>query len=331
MIRIHVPGFYASDPGGPRWGDAQIIDDGRYYLVIDGYCEIGTDRLIKRLKAQKIKSPYLFISHAHWDHYCGIRKIIKDSFFTPKALYCQNPDSIGDVSSGVCGEKATLRNIINEAKARKIPVKYLKNGSHVKLGDIDFYVYQKTEKYEGNNEAYLNDGSLCYWFKSIGYWTSGDGPMKIYDMCKSVGANPVLFKIPHHGNNCPRLQAQGMKSNGALYCWDNDYSTKITEFLMYGRNRCIEAGIKYFNCHGDLNIIAQGGYVSIYKDYKVTRYRCAYKGKTRLKQPNLAVVEGVLRGTYGKDNERITALIDAGYYPIAAQNKVNDLIKLVKG
>lgn len=331
MIRINIPGFYDSDTGGPRWGDAQIIDDGKRYLVIDGYCDIGATRLIKRLKACKIKSPYLAISHAHWDHYCGIREIINDSYFTPKTLYCQNPDSIGDVCTSVRNEKATLRKIIAEAKSRGIAIKYLKNGSHVKLGDIDFYVYQKTESYTGNSDAYLNDGSLCFWFKSIGYWTSGDGPQEIYDMCKSVGAKPVLIKIPHHGNNCPRTQARGLKSLGTLYCWDNDYSTKITDFLQTGREDCIGVGMKYFSCHGDLNIIAQGSYVSIYKDYKVTRYKCTYKGKTTLKQPTLAVVEGVLRGTYGNNNTRITNLIDAGYYPIAVQNKVNELIKLIKG
>ena len=57
MIRLHVPGFYNSDKGGPRWGDAQIIDDGKNFEVIDGYCGNGTTRLISRLKDRKIKSP----------------------------------------------------------------------------------------------------------------------------------------------------------------------------------------------------------------------------------------------------------------------------------
>ena len=29
MIRICIPGFHDNDTGGPRWGDAQIIDDGK--------------------------------------------------------------------------------------------------------------------------------------------------------------------------------------------------------------------------------------------------------------------------------------------------------------
>lgn len=331
MIRINIPGFYSSDSGGPRWGDAQIVDDGKNYVVIDGYCQVGTDRLIKRLKKLNIKNPNLYLSHVHWDHYCGLRKIINDGWFHPASFNCQDPDSIGDVSGDVRGEKQTLRKIISEARARGIKVNYLKDGDHVTIGDIDFYVYQKTYSYTGNSDAYLNDGSLCFWFKSIGYWTSGDGPQKIADMCEAKGARPVIFKIPHHGNNCPRLQAQGMKRLGAVYCWDNDYSTGITDFLQYGRGRCIEAGIQYINCHGDINIIAQGGYVAIYKDFKSYKYKCIYKGKTRLKQPTIAAVEGVLRGTYGTGNARITALIDAGFYPIATQDKVTEIINLVRG
>ena len=63
MIRICIPGFSTSDSGGPRWGDCTIIDDGTNYEIIDGYCGVGTTRLIKRMKKRKILQPYLYISH----------------------------------------------------------------------------------------------------------------------------------------------------------------------------------------------------------------------------------------------------------------------------
>ena len=129
----------------------------------------------------------------------------------------------------------------------------------------------------------MNDGSLCFWFPTLKYWTSGDGPERIYDMCKSVGAKPVMFKIPHHGNNCTKSQAEGLKESGAKYCWDNDISNYYTDFLMYGRRRCEQAGIKYFSCRGDLNMIAFNGKVCIYKDGGVYSYACSYKGKTALR------------------------------------------------
>ena len=347
MIRIYIPGFSKSDSGGPRWGDCQIIDDGTNYEVIDGYCGVGTTRLIKRLKARKIYSPYLYISHAHYDHYKGIREIInlKENgkyVFTPKMLYCYDPESLKTSNvkntkgySYIKAEINTLTKIINEAKARKIPVTFLKHGDHIKHGEIEFYVYRKQpttlQADDNQGDSYMNDGSLCFWFPKLKYWTSGDGPERIYDMCKSVGARPAFFKIPHHGNNCTRTQAEGLRKDGAKFCYDNDISTYYTEFLLYGRRRCEQAGIKYFNCIGDLNIIAQGGAVAIYKAGGVYRYTCTYKGKTALQGANVAVVRKVMQGKYGNGEARTTNLIDAGFYPVAVQDKVNKVVATAKG
>ncbi len=338
MIRIYIPGFYNNDSGGPRWGDCQLIDDGTNYEIIDCYLGIGKTRFIKYLKDHGIKKPYLYISHAHGDHDEGIYDIIKDSYFTPKCLYCYDPESLSDGLSNndVRGDYNYLKKIIQAAKDRKIPVKYLKHGDHIIHGDIDFYVYRKQPKFTGNSKdpngwSFCNDGSLCFWFPKLKYWTSGDGPEKIYDMCKSVGANPVLFKIPHHGNNCNKGQADGMKSLGAKFCWDNDYSTNITEFLRYGRNRCIEAGIKYLDIHGDINILAYCGKVVIYKHGKVYKYACSYNGKATLKYATITVIEDAIAGKYGSDDARTTALINAGYWPSNVQNHINKLYKLIKG
>jgi hypothetical protein len=154
---------------------------------------------------------------------------------------------------------------------------------------------------------------------------------------QKYGLEPVFIKLGHHGNRIdgddlkPSQMAPYMKKRGCLYCWDNDFSTSLTDFLLTGREDALNAGMKFFSIHGDINAIWQNGYCSIYKDYKVLRFKCTYKGETTLKQPNLAVVMDVLRGEYGSENARISALINAGFYPIATQNKVNEIIKLVKG
>ena len=337
MIRLQCVGLYPSDfSGGTRLGDAQIIDDGKNFEVIDGYCEKGADRLISVLKGRKIKSPNLYITHPHYDHYDGIRRIIRDSWFKPKRLYTPNPDSYGDVSSEVKGNKQTLRNIISEAKAKGIPVTYLKNEQVVKHGDIKFVVYQNTTyKYDGSSEGYVNDRSLAFWFPEMLYLTTGDAGMWCVN---KYGLKPKFIKCGHHGNNIgdeptakPSVMAVKLKKGGCLFYWDNDYSTKLTDFLMTGREDAINAGMICFNIHGDINAIWQSRTASIYKDYKVYRYKCAYTGKTTLKQPNLAVVMDVLRGEYGSENARISKLIDAGFYPISVQEKVNEIVRLVKG
>lgn len=331
MIRIQIPGFSSSDfsGGNTRLGDAQIIDDGKNFDVIDGNCGKGTTRLIAILKKRKIKTPYLHITHAHYDHYYGIRKIIADSYFKPKKLYLYDPESLKDVSNEVKSEKATLKKIVAEAKAKGIKVVYLKDGDKVVHGDIRFVVYRnQPTTYNGNSDVYLNDGSLCYWFPTLRYLTTGDAGL---DCAKEHNLNPLLIKIGHHGNDCPRAIATWLYNHGCRFCWDNDFSEKLTDFLMTGREDCIAVGMKYFGAHGDINLIAQSGYVSIYKDFKVNRYKCSYSGKTALKQPDLDAVIGVLKGTYGSANSRISNLIDAGYYPISAQEKVDEIIKLVKG
>lgn len=329
MIRFNIIGFNKSDKGAPRWGDCTIIDDGMNHLVIDGYCGIGTTRLISRLKKLKVKDPVLFISHAHYDHYYGIRKIINDTYFEPVALYMYDPNTLNaSASSDVKSEINTMKKIMQEANDRGIPVKFLKDGDHVEYGDIKFDVYRNQPAYKGNSDAYINDGSLCFWFPDLLYLTTGDAGL---DCAQKHNLKPLFIKIGHHGNDCPRAISTWLYKNGCRYCWDNDVSGNYTDFLMTGREDCIGVGMKYFSCIGDLNFIAYAGKMVIYKDFKTSEYKIPYKGAGTLKSANLAVVKNVFKNVYGGGNTRITNLMDANYYPVSVQNQVNEIIKLVKG
>lgn len=328
MIRIHVPGFYDSDSGKPRWGDAQIISDGTYFDVIDGYCGVGASRLVSILRTRGIKSPYLHISHAHYDHYDGIRKIIRNSWFKPKALYMYNPDVLGDVCSSVKSEKATMKAIAKEAKAKGIPVIYVDNGSTIEHGDIKIKVYRSKPSYSGNSDAYINNGSLCYWFPSIKYLTTGDAGL---ECAKEHGLHPSIIKIGHHGNDCIRVMARYLRNNGCIYCWDNDYTTYLTDFLMTGREDCLAVGMRYFNVHGDINIISCNGKGHVYKDGNVYSYNCDYKGKNPLKGANVDIVTKVLQGKAGSGNARMSYCLNHYYNPLSVQGKVNDVVKTAKG
>ena len=335
MIRFNIIGFNKSDKGAPRWGDCTIIDDGIDHLVIDGYCGIGTTRLISRLKKLKVKDPVLFISHAHYDHYFGIRKIINDTYFEPAALYMYDPHTLdASASSDVKSEINTMKKIMQEANAREIPVKFLKDGDHVEYGDIKFDVYRDQPAYKGNSDAYINDGSLCFWFPDLKYLTTGDAGI---ECANKYNLDPVFIKIGHHGNDAsgynlkPSEMAPWLYKNGCRYCWDNDISGNYTQFLMTGREDCINAGMKYFNCVGDLNFVAYGGKMVIYKDFKTSEYKIPYNGAGTLKSANLAVVKNVFKNVYGGGNTRITNLIDANYDPVSVQNQVNEIIKLVRG
>ncbi len=334
MIRLHVPGF-TSSAGGPRWGDAQILDDGKRHLVIDGYDTQGTDILISVLKERKIKSPYLLITHPHYDHYYGIRKIIQSSVFSPKRLYVPNPESYGDVSSEVRGNKSVLRSIIAEAKERNIPVTYLRNEQQVTIGEMRFVVYQDTDaSYDGNSEGYVNDRSLAFWFPELSYLTTGDAGMWAVE---HYGIKPKMIKCGHHGNNIgtnsikPSVMAPRLKRNGCLYYWDNDFSTTLTDFLMTGREDAQNAGMIILGIHGDINAIWFGKRCVIYKGSNLYRYACSYAGKANLKSADLAIVKAVINGKTGAGDARISCLLNKGYNAGAVQKEVNEIVKAIKG
>ena len=336
MIRLQAVGLYSSDfgSGETRLGDATIIDDGKNFEVIDGYCGKGADRLISVLKTRNIRTPFLHDSHFHWDHYNGIRRIINDTWFKPRALYCQNPDSITAYNSSIKGDIDAVRTIIKEAKARKIPVVYLNNGDKITHGEIKFTVYRDFPKYNGNSEAYLNDGSLCYWFPELSYLTTGDAGM----WCANrYGLKPKFVKGGHHGNDMsgdgkkPSEMCPWLKRNGCLFYWDNDYSTRLTDFLMTGRDDAINAGMKIFDIHGDLNAIFFRKRAVIYKHGQIYRYACSYNGAPTLADPNLTNVKMVLSGKAGTDDARTTYLLNHKMNPNLIQQEINELYKLIKG
>lgn len=343
MLHIYMPGLgYPSKEN--RYGDGQIITDGNNHLIIDAFCGNMANTFIKKLKAWGVKSPILAISHAHYDHYDGISKIIKDSYFSPKILYCYDPESLKIGLSNNKGSKevksdiSSLQNIINLAKNKGITVKYLKHGDLITHKDIKFKVYrvQPTKVADDDNEgwSYVNDGSLCFYFYEIGYWTSGDGPERIYDVVTSVGAKVKFFQIPHHGNNCTKNQAIGLKKQGANFCWYNHLEPNgigTTEFTAYGARRCKQNGITVLDSHTDINILAYNKHTYIFHNAKLlTTYDCSYTGKSTLNEPSVNVVREVFMNKFGAGDLRITNLIKAGLDPFKTNKQVTLVYNLAK-
>lgn len=338
MIRRCIIGFNASDPGGPRWGSCVIFSDGKETVVIDGYTGVGKRKLIARLKKIGCKNPWLYLTHAHGDHYDGLKEIIEDPYFKPKGFRCYDPATIkaGASQNGeIRGDRNALIEIINLCMEKGIPVKYVHSSDSYVHGEIKFKTYREQPAFEGNSEdphgwSYLNDGSLIFWFYQLGTIVDGDGPMAIGEFCQKRGIHAKDFQIPHHGNNCNKGRAAIMKQLGAVYCWDDSYDSG-TEFLHYGRQRCIEAGIKHYGIHGDINTIYFGGRAVIYKGSSIFRYACSYKGKAALKMHTADVTRKVIRGSYGSGDTRTTNLLDEGYNPGLVQKSVNSVINTAKG
>ena len=285
MISIKALGMYSSDFSGgeTRNGDTQIATDGKYFDVMDGGCDRYATRLITHLKSRNIRDPYMHISHCHYDHRDGIEKILSDPWFSPRGLYCQDPDSITGHSSAIRSDINALRKIIDKAKNKGIPVIYLGNEDKIEHGDIKITVYRQYPKYSGNSDAYLNDGSLCYWFAAQRYLTTGDASM----WCAyKYNLNPLIVKGGHHGNDMsadgylkPSQMCVWLFMHGCRFYWDNDFSTRLTDFLMTGREDAINAGMTFIDIHGDIDMIFAEGKVTISHGGKTYTAAVPYQGK----------------------------------------------------
>ena len=151
------------------------------------------------------------------------------------------------------------------------------------------------------------------------------------------GLKPKFIKCGHHGNNIgtndvkPSVMAPRLKKNGCLYYWDNDYSEKLTDFLMTGREDARNAGMIILGIHGDINAVFFSKRAVIYKDGNIYRYSCSYTGKAELKSADLAIVKAVINGKAGAGDARISYLLNKGYNAGAVQKEVNEIVKLIKG
>ena len=293
MIKSWVAGFKRPSRE-TRYGDSQVFIDTKNNIcfIVDGGDGECASRLISYLKENNIRKVYLLLTHPHSDHGDGLRKIIKDSYFTVLCFYCYDPNSLKKGLSNNRGSNSVredidyLNRMISEAKDRGIEVKYLSNGDKVELGNIKFNVYReqpsRVEDSDTYGWAYVNDGSLCLYFPELYYWTSGDGSDRIWDFIKKLGLTVKFFKIPHHGNNCPQSQANGLKSHGANLCWYNDLEPNgigTTDFTAYGARRCKEAGIKVIDCIGsDINMTFAMGKATITKGSSSWNYTIPYYG-----------------------------------------------------
>lgn len=294
MIKSWIPSFKKPSKE-TRYGDTQVFIDTKnnICLIIDGGDSECATRLISYLKQNNIKEVYLLLTHPHSDHGDGLRKIIKDSYFTVLCFYCYDPNSLkvglrNNRGSDSVREDIDYHNkIISEANNKNIEIKYLVHGDKVQLGDIKFNVYReqpsRVEDSDTYGWVYVNDGSLCLYFPDLYYWTSGDGSDSIWDFIKKLGLTVKFFKIPHHGNNCPKSQASGLKSHGANLCWYNDLEPNgvgTNDFTAYGARRCKEAGITVIDCIGsDIEMSFAMGKATIVKNGLSWTYDIAYKGE----------------------------------------------------
>ena len=338
MIWRHVPGFNRPEKE-TRYGSGEVVTDFMFWVVIDAFMGIGKQVMIKFLKLVKAKEPVLILTHPHCDHGDGLYDIMTDTYFSPRMFICYDPETLRvGLSSNKGSEEVRddidyLYRLINIAKKRGIPVKFVDHGDTLQFGEIRINVYRqqptRVENDDTNGWEYVNNGSLCLYFPDLSYWNSGDGPANPFSLIKAVGAIVKEFMVSHHGNSWNKPNAVGAYNAGARYCWYNHLEPNgvgTTEFTKYGARRCKQAGIKVLNTIGDINVLYFKGRAYVYHDGEVGQYTCGYKGSSVLKTPPVTFIREILKGTYGSSDTRITNVIASGYGPKTTQTKVNNVV-----
>lgn len=327
MIRIHGPGIDPSDLSGEtRVGANLLIEDSEYVVCVDGRFGSAADKVVNRLDSRN-KEKILFLSHPHGDHIGGLDKELSKNDDV-SALICQDPASINkNYSVEAKGNVEKLEALIAKAKKKHVQVIYANDGQQFRYGDVIFKTYRDQPSSARNTETYINQGSLCLWVPELSFLYTGDTGAYC---AKRNGLRVKVVTGLHHGN---WLEGEGrdyLKKVGCLYYWDDDYSTKMTDFLKTGRGNAQKAGMTIFDLHDDINIVAFRGKAYIYKGGKIYRYDCSYAGSGGYKTTTLTVVYNVLGGKYGKGDSRTTKLLDEGFNPGSVQGWVNKFVGVLK-
>lgn len=327
MIRIHGPAIDPSDlRGETRVGANILIEDEEYVICVDGRFGSAADKVVKRLDSRN-KKKILFLSHPHGDHIGGLDKELSKNDDVA-VLICQDPASLNRKYSDEARRNIEkLEALIAKAKKKRVSVIFAEDGQRFEYGDIVFYTYRDQPSSARNTETYINQGSLCLWLPEVGFLYTGDTGA---DCAEENELDPAVATGFHHGNWLAYLHARNLKARGCLYYWDDDYSTKMTDFLMTGRRNAKRAGMTVFDLHDDINIIAFKRKGVIYKGGKAYRFQCSYTGPTSFKATTLTVVYDVLSGKYGKGDSRVTKLLDDGFNPGSVQGWVNKFAGVLK-
>ena len=290
-ITGYIPS-YVSKGEDDRRGDGLILrSDTGYTLIVDGFDgSAPTTKLINWLKERKITELYLALSHPHYDHYKGLRTIMEDRYITIRRLYCYDPESIAHgIGSSANGRSVkedydNLKAVIAQARGRGAEVVYLKTGDSVTLGDIRFRVWRKqptgfTDLDDGNAYAFTNNGSLCFYFPDFRLLLTGDGPEALKEAIAYFGDVVLILKVPHHGNNCSKSNAQAAKKAGCILAYETNIEAKgpgTTGFTAYGSRRVVEEGITVLMQDTDIWILVTDRLLTVVQGKKEWKMAVPY-------------------------------------------------------
>lgn len=220
--RIYFLGFNYTIPQRSQRSSVDDIileSNGRFAMIDTGYTGKFGALTVKYLQDIGVKElEYILITHAHVDHYGGLRSILNSNNINVKKIYIKN------ISNGKSNRINNYKKIIQLAKNKKIKICYVNttdnkvnyNIPSPSFGDFKINFYNKLDRQYGKSKNYQpideNINSITALAKIYGkkiYFSSDimnsnpqyTGESRIdaeIESAKSVGAVDV-YKVSHHG------------------------------------------------------------------------------------------------------------------------------------
>lgn len=158
--------------------------------------EVGRQVVVPFLKGKGIRDVDIFIvTHADADHVEGAEEILQEINMHEIHL---TPGSM---------DKPVMRDLLMEAKKRKVPVKEKIQGTAWRIGRTSFYyLWPRDTLYEGNDDSivlYMQQGS----FRAL---LTGDleehGEQELIHLYNKQLADMTLLKAGHHGSKTSSIE-----------------------------------------------------------------------------------------------------------------------------
>jgi competence protein ComEC len=187
-------------------GDAHLISkNGKLFLIDTGHFSASKSNFIPFLKEQKItKIDAVIISHAHNDHYGGVKSLFENNISIEK-LYINFPTKEQMSKEWWGGKYQDLVDIKNIAKTNNTKVLPINQGDKFVFSDNSYievlYVYDGINTPVGETD--INDMSavMMIYDGTNRFLLTGDLNSKIgaYLAENATNIEADILKVPHHG------------------------------------------------------------------------------------------------------------------------------------
>ena len=173
-------------------GDAILIENNKFSILIDSGSNKYSDHLISYLKSLNItKLNYVIASHPHEDHIGSMDDIVKnfhvETFISPKVI-------TSDID---------FINLVNALNSKNIKINTVNDNSIISLSPGNYLTFLWSGITPDDN---INNNSLVlkYTNKNISFLFTGDMEKEVEDklhFSNSSDLSSSVLKVPHHGSN----------------------------------------------------------------------------------------------------------------------------------